>query len=142
MGVQREEISTAKRKISIVWKDKKRWCGKDKIGPIPTSFTEYRIIVSNNARLEVKKGMLAKRVDNVDLYKVLDLSMNITLVDRIFGTGSICVESVDRNVPNLIIQHVKDPEEVMNIIADLVEQEKARNKTHGREMFGVLDDDD
>lgn len=142
MGEPREELSTTKRKTKIVWKDKKRWCGKDKIGKIPTSFTEYRIIVSNNARLEVKTGVLGKRVDTVDLYKVLDLSMNITLIDRMFNTGSIIVESVDRNVPNLNIQHVKDPEEVMNIIADLVEQEKARNKTHGREMFGVLDDDD
>lgn len=135
------EISTEKRKSSVIWKDRKRWCGLEKIGSIPTSFTEYRITSSNSVRLDVKKGMLSKHTDNIDLYKILDISMNMTLIDRIFKTGSIFIESVDRSTPNIKLEHIKDPEEVMNIISDLVEQEKARNKTHGKEMYGVLDQD-
>lgn len=97
----------------LLWQDKKR--------PIfgkPWSFTTYLLY---DDRLTVKHGLLNVRTDVMMLYRILDISMEQTFVDKMFGVGSIILSSADRSSPKLRVASVKDPDRVMDILSDRVE---------------------
>ena len=86
--------------IQYLWKDRKRFLG------MPLSFTRYRL---SEDRLFCEKGFLNIRADEVLLYRVRDLQLNMSLGQRIFGVGTICVVSSDKSVPHLDLKNVKHP---------------------------------
>ena len=67
--------------IQYIWKDRKRILG------MPITFTRYRL---SEDRLFCEKGFLNIKQDEVLLYRVRDLQLNMRLGQRIFGVGSIC----------------------------------------------------
>ena len=66
--------------MAVLWKDRKRICG------LPITFTKYRL---EGERLYVTKGLLRTVEDETLLYRVLDISLERTLADKIFGVGTI-----------------------------------------------------
>ena len=65
--------------IQYLWKDRKRFLG------MPLSFTRYRL---SEDRLFCEKGFLNIKADEVLLYRVRDLQLNMSLAQRIFGVGT------------------------------------------------------
>mgnify|MGYP003473331629 CR=1 FL=1 len=84
--------------IQYIWKDRKRILG------MPITFTRYRL---SKDRLFCEKGFLNIKQDEVLLYRVRDLQLNMSLGQRIFGVGTICVVSSDKSVPHLDLISVK-----------------------------------
>lgn len=78
--------------IQYLWKDRKRHLG------LPLSFTRYSL---SEDRLFCEKGFLNLKCDEVLLYRVRDLQLNMSLGQRILGVGTICVISSDKSVPHL-----------------------------------------
>ena len=68
--------------IEYLWKDRKRRLG------LPLSFTRYSL---SQDRLFCEIGFLNLRADEVLLYRVQDLELTMTLGQRIFGVGTVCV---------------------------------------------------
>ena len=65
----------------VLWKARKRlWCG------LPWTFTVYSF---DEERLYVERGFFNQRQDEVRLYRVMDIAMTRSLVQRIFGMGTI-----------------------------------------------------
>jgi membrane protein YdbS with pleckstrin-like domain len=55
------------------------------------------------SRLEIEKGFLGKRFESIELWRVRDLVLEQTLVERVRGVGRITVVSSDPLEPNLEI---------------------------------------
>ena len=71
--------------MDLLWKERKRiWCG------LPLTFTVYSY---DNERFYVKSGFLNQRQDEVRLYRIQDLTVTRSLSQRIFGMGTILVNS-------------------------------------------------
>ena len=70
----------------------------------------------------------------------MDLSFRQTLGQRIFGVGSIFCESADKTLKNFEIKNIKKPEDVMEQLSKLVEDERDRKRVSSREY--LHDDDD
>lgn len=114
----------AKENIQIRWSDRSRIFG------LPVTFTKYSM---SDDRIFCQKGLLNMRFEEILLY----LSMKITLGQRIFGVGSILLQSSDKTAPVLEIKNVKHPQEVKEMIHQQVEQVKEQR----RMRFGeVLED--
>ena len=65
----------------IIWRQRKRlWCR------LPWTFTIYSF---SKDRFFVEKGMLSKKYEELRFYRVLDISMQKSFLQRIFGLGSI-----------------------------------------------------
>lgn len=123
---QAEDLS--RFEIKLVWKDRKRFLG------MPLSFTRYSI---SNDRLFLETGLLNTRTDEVLLYRVQDISLTVTLWQRIFGVGSIMVHSSDKTIPHLAIKNIKKPKLVKEILHHQVEKMKIERKMRVGE---ILDD--
>ena len=113
--------------IEYLWKDRKRRFG------MPLSFTRYRL---SEDRLFCETGFLNLRSDEVLLYRVQDLELTMSLGQRIFGVGTVCVHSSDKTMPHLDLKNVKNPREVKELIHQYVEQAKDKRRMRATEVLG------
>lgn len=117
--------------IEYLWKDRKRFLG------MPLSFTRYRL---SEDRLFCETGLLNIKCDEVLLYRVRDLRLTISLGQRIFGVGTVCVVSADKSIPHLELKSVKNPRIVKELIHEHVEQAKDKRRMRATELLGGEDD--
>ena len=113
--------------IQYQWKDRKRHLG------LPLSFTRYRL---SEDRLFCEKGFFNIKSDEVLLYRVRDLQLNMKLSQRIFGVGTVCVISSDKSVPHLDLVNVKRPRDVKELIHRSVEEAKDKRRMRTMEVMG------
>ena len=105
----------------IKWKDKKRVWG------MPITFTRYTLVENEDwIKLFVNIGLLSTHEEEVNMYRIYDISVSRTLGDKIFGVGTITLFSRDESTPTVTLWHVKNPYEVRNMLAKIVEEEKAK----------------
>ena len=122
--------------MEYLWSDRRRRLG------MPLSFTRYAL---SEDRLFLETGLATTRCEEILLYRVRDLSMKITLGQRIFGVGTITIQSSDRSCPVLELKNVKHPRETKEIIHQAVEQMKIQRRMRVGEVMGdehLHDDED
>ena len=108
-----------KSAIEYIWEDRRRRLG------MPLSFTRYKL---SNDRLFLIKGFLNMKYDEIQLYRVRDISLKRSLWQRIFGVGTVTVNSSDQSMPILELKNIKKPIEIKEMINEHVERVKiARN---------------
>ena len=116
--------------IEYLWKDRKRFLG------MPLSFTRYRL---SEDRLFCETGFLNVKSDEVLLYRVRDLRLTMSLGQRIFGVGTVCVVSSDKSMPHLDLKNVKGPRTVKELIHQNVEAAKDKRRMRATELLGGED---
>ncbi len=114
-------------RIEYLWKDRKRHLG------LPLSFTRYSL---SEDRLFCETGLLNLKQDEVLLYRVRDLQLNMKLSQRIFGVGTVCVVSSDKSIPHLDLRNVRHPREVKELIHKYVEAAKDKRRMRTTELVG------
>ena len=115
-----------KTNVKKLWSDKKRILG------MPISFTTYSL---SDDRLFVDKGLVRLQSDEILLYRVRDLSVSQTLGQRIFGVGSIIVQSSDKTSPVLEIRNIKTPFDVKELLHQHVEKMKLERRMRVGEIL-------
>ena len=111
---------------------KRNWCG------LPWSFTVYSF---DAERLFIKTGVLNIKEDEIRLYRILDLSLKKSFGQRIFGLGTITVDSSDKTMKCFEIKNIKNAKEVKEQLSQLVEEERQRKRISGREFMTDHDHD-
>ena len=114
--------------IEYRWKDRKRRLG------LPLSFTRYCL---SEDRLFCETGLFNLKSDEVLLYRVRDLQLNISLGQRIFGVGTVCVISSDKSIPHLDLKNIKQPRQVKELIHQNVEAAKDKRRMRTTELVGA-----
>ncbi len=117
----------AVQKIDYLWQDRKRHFG------LPISFTRFML---SEDRLFMEKGLVNLKASELLLYRVRDLELTMTLGQRIFGVGTICVKSTDQSTPDLDLVNIKNPREVKEMIHQLVEDAKNKRRMSSMEIMG------
>ena len=117
----------------LLFKQRKRnWCG------LPWSFTIYSF---DEERLFIKSGVFNIREDEIRLYRILDLSLKKSFIQRIFGLGTITVDSSDKTMKCFEIKNIKNAKEAKEQLSQLVEEERQRKRISGREFMSDHDHD-
>ena len=122
--------------IEYTWKDRKRILG------MPLTFTRYRM---SEDRLFLSTGFFTTKDDEVLLYRVRDISLTITLWQRIFGVGTVTIISSDKTLPTLVLKNIKQPRMIKEKIHQQVEEMKLRRRMRIGEIMtdqNLNDDDD
>lgn len=115
--------------IEYIWKDRKRVLG------MPLSFTRYSL---SEDRIFLETGLLNMNLEEILLYRVRDISLRISLGQRIFGVGTVLLQSSDKSMPVLEIKNIKKPREVKELIHHQVEEMKIKRRMRVGE---ILDND-
>ena len=119
--------------IDTLWQDRKRRLG------LPLSFTRYRL---SEDRLFLSVGFLNIRDDEILLYRVRDIATRRSLWQRLFGVGTVTVMSSDKTMPTLVLENVKDPMMVKELIHQQVEEMKIRRRVRFGEVMTTDADGD
>lgn len=120
--------------LKIVWKDTRR-----PIFGLPLSFTKYRLLED---KLLIDTGFLSTKQEEVKLYRIMDVTLNRTFIQRIFGVGTIHCCSADKTTPEFDIKDIKKSFEVKEMLSKMVEEQRDKKRVSGREFFANQDDDD
>ena len=118
----------------LVFRDRKRnWCG------LPWSFTIYSF---DDERIFIESGVFSKKEDEVRLYRVLDISLTRSFIQRIFKMGTITIDSSDKTLKCFQLKNIKNSREVKEQLSQLVEEERQRKRITGREYMVDHDHDE
>ena len=111
-----------------LWKDRRHilW--------FPWTFDVYRIA---NGRIYTQSGLINCEENECMIYRVLDISLKRTLLNRLCGTGTIILRTKDASDGILTLKNIRDSQYVKDMISEMVEEERQEKGLLGREMFGA-----
>ncbi|OPZ22901.1 MAG: Bacterial membrane flanked domain protein [candidate division BRC1 bacterium ADurb.BinA364] len=75
-------------------------------------------------RLLKKIGVFARRTDVLEIYRVKDISMTESIFERMFGLGTIVLNTSDQTTPIVKLQSIKDPRDLVDKIRHNVERRR------------------
>jgi uncharacterized membrane protein YdbT with pleckstrin-like domain len=88
--------------------------------------TTYRLFPD---RLEVESGLLARKIENVELFRVRDVGLRQSIYGRIGGFGDVYVHSTDSSTPDLHVRAIDAPQEFYQQLRQLVSRSRAGGRT-------------
>jgi uncharacterized membrane protein YdbT with pleckstrin-like domain len=91
---------------------------------VRTRGVHYKI---TSQRVVIEQGVFSKRMEQLDLYRVVDYVVERPFGQRIMGTGNIVLEAMDKTTPEVRIVGIKT--DVMKLYEKLrysTEQEKKK----------------
>lgn len=94
--------------------------------------TSYRITTQ---RIVVERGVFSKRMDQIDLYRVVDYVVERPFGQRMLGTGNIVLEAMDKTTPELRIDDVRT--DVMALYERLRYSTEAEKRRRGVRLMDV-----
>lgn len=106
----------------IVYKERKRilFLG------LPWTFTKYII---TDEMITVDKGFLKVEENDCYMYKVQDVKLTATLMQRMFKLGTVTCYTGDVTNPQLVLQNVKHAREIKNYLLKASEEARIKRRT-------------
>ena len=117
----------------VVWKDRKRI-----IFGLPWTFTRYFL---TQEKLVIDTGLFNRKEDEIRLYRILDITLQRPLNQRIWGLGTIRLNTADKSSPEVEIKRIKKAHEFKEMLSDMVERERNEKRIAAREFMGYGDMD-
>lgn len=120
--------------LNIVWKDRKR-----PIFGLPLSFTKYRLLED---KILIDTGLFTTKQEEIKLYRIMDVTLKRSFIQKIFGVGSIHCCSADKTTPEFDIKDIKKSFEVKEKISKMAEEQRDKKRVSGREILADSADED
>ena len=103
---------------------------------LPICFTKYYI---TDEKITIKKGFLDIVEDDAFMFKIQDVRLKRSFMERIFGTGTVVCYTGDVTHPELEMVHIKHTEEIKEFIMNASEEARIKRRTlHTMSIDGDL----
>jgi hypothetical protein len=109
--------------------EEKVWQGR----PYLSIGTRYEL---TSQRLRIYRGILANRIEEIELIRVKDSNVNQHMGERMLNIGDVTIVSADPSAPEIVLQNVHDPIYVRELVRKTVMTEKSRRGLYYREDIG------
>ena len=123
-----ENQSAVKLDEVPVIKERKRWL----LFGLPLTFTTN---ILDAKSLQLHKGFLTTTEDEILLFRIMDISVKRTLLQKLFGLGTMIVMSSDKTSPNFEIKNIKHIHEFKKALDERVEEERIRMRFRSGEFI-------
>ena len=79
-------------------------------------------------RLIVRRGILFKSIDEIELYRVKDVRMDFSLLNQMAGIGTVCLSSSDETtrIGELVMRHIEKAQPRREELRRLVDAARQR----------------
>ena len=106
--------------MEMIEKKRTKWFG------LPVCFTTYTI---DEEKINIRKGIFNITEDDAYMYKVQDVKLTLSMVERIFGLGTVSCYTGDTTDPVLKLVHIKHAKDVKEYILKVSEEARIKKRT-------------
>ncbi len=110
------------KELDVVFSERKRIL----FFGLPWTFTKYTI---SPEYITIKQGLLNTTEDDCYMYKVADIKLSTSLMERIFDLGTITCYTGDVTTPKLKLIHVKNAREIKTYLLEQSETARLKRRT-------------
>ena len=101
----------------------------------PWTFTRYSLYWD---RFLVNRGLLTRHQEELRLDRIKDVVLRQSLLQRLFGLGTLTVHSTDSSTARFLIVNIKEPERIAKLLSDSAEAERTSKGLTMMECFDTL----
>lgn len=118
--------------------DEVKYCERKRIlfFGLPWTFTKYTI---TPGVLTVDEGLFRTEENDCYMYKIQDVKLTTTLIERMFGLGTIICYTGDVTNPEMKLIHIKHAKEVKNYLLKASEAARLRRRTLNTLDIGAME---
>ena len=87
--------------------------------------------------ITIDRGLLRTEEDDCYMYKVQDVKLTATLIERIFGLATIICYTGDVTSPQLHMVHIKHAKEIKNYLLKASEAARLKRRTINTQDIGA-----
>ncbi|MEG0962297.1 MAG: PH domain-containing protein [Lachnospiraceae bacterium] len=116
----------------IVYRERKRLL----FFGLPWTFTKYTMTAN---MITIDSGLLKTEEEDCYMYKVQDVKLSTTLIERIFGLGTITCYTGDVTSPQILLIHIKRAKEIKNYLLKASEVARRNRRTINTQDIGASD---
>ena len=93
---------------------------------LPIYFTTYTI---TDELLQIREGLLKITENDCYLYKIQDVSMTRTLIERLFKLSTIICHTGDTTDPIIELKHIKNGSAVKEFLLQASDEQRMKRRT-------------
>lgn len=126
--------------MEVVFKEKKR----TKLFGLPLHFVTYRI---SPDKINIQSGFLSIVEDDAYVYKIQDVRLTRSFMERIFRLGTVTCFTGDKTHPELKLVHIRKSSSIKNYLMEASEEARRKRRTmhildiDGQELKDMDEDD-
>lgn len=102
------------------------------LSPVAARTTSYMLTTE---RLKIASGLLGRKGEQIELYRVRDVKVNRSLAQRARKRGDLIVASADATAPVFTFESIADPDAVAELVRKQVGEARRRRGVTAREEF-------
>lgn len=106
---------------------------------LPIYFTTYTI---TEELLTIKEGLLKITENDCYLYKIQDVTLTKTLIERMFGLSTITCHTGDTTNPIIKLEHIKNGDMIKDFILRTSDEMRLKRRTINTVNIGTDDLED
>lgn len=93
---------------------------------MPLYFTTYTI---TEEMLNIKKGFFKITENDCYLYKIQDISMTRTLIERMFKLSTITCHTGDTTDPTIVLSHIRNGATIKEFLLQASDEQRMKRRT-------------
>lgn len=103
---------------------------------LPIYFTTYTI---TEDMLNIKEGFFKITENDCYMYKIQDVSMTMTLIERIFKLSTITCHTGDTTNPIIVLKHIKNGRAIKEFLLQASDEARLKRRTINTVNIGADD---
>jgi uncharacterized membrane protein YdbT with pleckstrin-like domain len=100
-----------------------------------------RIFDITTERIKMQRGVLTRKMEELELYRVRDTTLVQPFWYRLFGKGNVILNTTDATTPQLVIECIPNSAELRERLRQAIEACRDKKKVRYAELGGELETD-